>query len=275
MGGEIDMEWQNTEQKADKLEKENQKDIEAEPVKVQQSKMKYEFENEGQYLVAKYKEQLDFALYQVMSQYQSAKKREDDEIKDVKTFGTALLAIILILPLGVLMAISGGMMFSKIGFVFGLFGCLVVFADIPFLLYALPLCLYKVMRGFVLMQINKQSRFGLWICKKWNIEVFSSESRQCENYIRKYRLILQELEELRSDLEFTDTVDLQPIKERMANVDTKPNIRVVNSLYGIVNEKIRKASIVVTVLIYILLAVVFFQFYSAILTEINYMMKQL
>ena len=275
MGGEIDMEWQNTEQKADKLEKENQKDIEAEPVKVQQSKMKYEFENEGQYLVAKYKEQLDFALYQVMSQYQSAKKREDDEIKDVKTFGTALLAIILILPLGVLMAISGGMMFSKIGFVFGLFGCLVVFADIPFLLYALPLCLYKVMRGFVLMQINKQSRFGLWICKKWNIEVFSSESRQCENYIRKYRLILQELEELRSDLEFTDTVDLQPIKERMANVDTKPNIRVVNSLYGIVNEKIRKASIVVTVLIYILLAVAFFQFYSAILNEINYMMKQL
>lgn len=275
MGGEIDMEWQNTEQKADKLEKENQKDIEAEPVKVQQSKMKYEFENEGQYLVAKYKEQLDFALYQVMSQYQSAKKREDDEIKDVKTFGTALLAIILILPLGVLMAISGGMMFSKIGFVFGLFGCLVVFADIPFLLYALPLCLYKVMRGFVLMQINKQSRFGLWICKKWNIEVFSSESRQCENYIRKYRLILQELEELRSDLGFTDTVDLQPIKERMANVDTKPNIRVVNSLYGIVNEKIRKASIVVTVLIYILLAVAFFQFYSVILTEINYMMKQL
>ena len=275
MGGEIAMEWQNAKQKADKLEKDNPKDIAAEPAKIQPPKIKYEFENEGQYLVAKDKEQLDFALYQVMSQYQSAKKREDDEIKDVKTFGTALLAIILILPLGVLMAISGGMMFSKIGFVFGLFGCLVVFADIPFLLYALPLCLYKVMRGFVLMQINKKSRFGLWICKKWNIEVFSSESRQCENYIRKYRLILQELEELRSDLEFTDTVDLQPIKERMANVDTKPNIRVVNSLYGIVNEKIRKASIVVTVLVYILLAVVFFRFYGVILSEINYMMKQM
>lgn len=274
MGGEIAMEWQNAKQKADKLEKDNPKDIAAEPAKVQPPKIKYEFENEGQYLVAKYKEQLDFALYQVMSQYQSAKKREDEEKKDVKTFGITLLAIILILPLGVLMAISGGMMFSKLGFVFGLLGCLIVLADIPFLLYALPLCLYKVMRGFVLMQINKQSRFGLWICKKWNIEVFSSESRQCENYIRKYRLILQELEELRSDLEFTDTVDLQPIKERMANVDTKPNIRVVNSLYGIVNEKIRKASIVVTVLIYILLAVAFFQFYSAILTEINYMMKQ-
>ena len=275
MGGEIAMEWQNAKQKADKLEKDNPKDIAAEPAKIQPPKIKYEFENEGQYLVAKYKEQLDFALYQVMSQYQSAKKREDEEKKDVKTFGIALLAIILILPLGVLMAISGGMMFSKLGFVFGLLGCLIVLADIPFLLYALPLCLYKVMRGFVLMQINKQSRFGLWICKKWNIEVFSSESRQCENYIRKYRLILQELEELRSDLEFTDTVDLQPIKERMANVDTKPNIRVVNSLYGIVNEKIRKASIVVTVLVYILLAVVFFRFYGVILSEINYMMKQM
>ena len=273
MGGENAMELQNAECKTEGAKKDKKEDISIQ-TKIQSPKIKYEFENEGQYLVAKYKEQLDFALYQVMSQYQSAKKREDDEIKDVKTFGTALLAIILILPLGVLMAISGGMVFSKIGFVFGLFGCLVVFADTPFLLYALPLCLYKVMRGFVLMQINKQSRFGLWICKKWNIEVFSSESRQCENYIRKYRLILQELEELRSDLEFTDTVDLQPIKERMANVDTKPNIRVVNSLFGIVNEKIRKASIVVTVLIYILLAVVFFQFYSAILTEINYMMKQ-
>ena len=275
MGGEIAMEWQNAKQKADKLEKDNPKDIAAEPAKIQPPKIKYEFENEGQYLVAKYKEQLDFALYQVMSQYQSAKKREDEEKKDVKTFGITLLAIILILPLGVLMAISGGMMFTKLGFVFGLLGCLIVLADIPFLLYALPLCLYKVMRGFVLMQINKQSRFGLWICKKWNIEVFSSESRQCENYIRKYRLILQELEELRSDLEFTDTVDLQPIKERMANVDTKPNIRVVNSLYGIVNEKIRKASIVVTVLVYILLAVVFFRFYGVILSEINYMMKQM
>ena len=61
----------------------------------------------------------------------------------------------------------------------------------------------------------------------------------------------------------------------MANVDTKPNIRVVNSLYGIVNEKIRKASIVVTVLVYILLAVVFFRFYGVILSEINYMMKQM
>lgn len=275
MGGEIAMEWQNAKQKADKLARDNPKDIAAEPAKIQPPKIKYEFENEGQYLVAKYKEQLDFALYQVMSQYQSVKKREDEEKKDVKTFGSALLAMILILPLGVLIAISGGMMASAGGLVFGLFGCVLILADLPFLLYALPLCLYKVMRGFVLMQINKQSRFGLWICKKWNIEVFSSESRQCENYIRKYRLILQELEELRSDLEFTDTVDLQPIKERMANVDTKPNIRVVNSLYGIVNEKIRKASIVVTVLVYILLAVVFFRFYGVILSEINYMMKQM
>ncbi|MBQ1171421.1 MAG: hypothetical protein IIX48_02315 [Lachnospiraceae bacterium] len=269
------MEWQNMEQKTDKIDKENQKDIAAEPVGDQQPKIKYEFENEGQYLVAKYKEQLDFALYQVMSQYQSAKKREDDEKKDVKTFGMALLIIILALPIGILIAISGGMMFSKIGFAFGLLGSLMVLVDMPFLLYALPLCLYKVMRGFVLMQINKQSRLGIWICEKWNIEVLSAESRQCENYIRKYRLILQELEELRSDLEFTDTVDLQPIKERMANVDTKPNIRVVNSLYGIVNEKIRKASIVVTVLVYILLAVVFFRFYGVILSEINYMMKQM
>lgn len=274
MGGENAMEWQNAECKTEGAKKDNKEDISIQ-TKIQPPKIKYEFENEGQYLVAKYKEQLDFALYQVMSQYQSAKKREDEEKKDVKTFGIALLAIILILPLGVLMAISGGMMFSKLGFVFGLLGCLIVLADIPFLLYALPLCLYKVMRGFVLMQINKQSRFGIWICEKWNIEVLSAESRQCENYIRKYRLVLQELEELRSDLEFTDTVDLQPIKERMANVDIKPNIRVVNSLYGIINEKIRKASIVVTVLVYILLAVVFFRFYGVILSEINYMMKQM
>lgn len=274
MGGENAMEWQNAECKTEGAKKDKKEDISIQ-TKIQPPKIKYEFENEGQYLVAKYKEQLDFALYQVMSQYQSAKKREDEEKKDVKTFGIALLAIILILPLGVLMAISGGMMFTKLGFVFGLLGCLIVLADIPFLLYALPLCLYKVMRGFVLMQINKQSRFGIWICEKWNIEVLSAESRQCENYIRKYRLILQELEELRSDLEFADTVDLQPIKERMANVDTKPNIRVVNSLYGIVNEKIRKASIVVTVLVYILLAVVFFRFYGVILSEINYMMKQM
>ena len=41
------------------------------------------------------------------------------------------------------------------------------------------------------------------------------------------------------------------------------------------NEKIRKASIVVTVLVYILLAVVFFRFYGVILSEINYMMKQM
>lgn len=266
------MEWQNEEHKTDY---EGQKEKIVGQAGIQQPKIKYEFENEGQYLVAKYKEQLDFALYQVMSQYQSAKKREDEEKKDVKTFGIALLAIILILPLGVLMAISGGMMFSKLGFVFGLLGCLIVLADIPFLLYALPLCLYKVMRGFVLMQINKQSRFGIWICEKWNIEVFSSESRQCENYIRKYQLILQELEELRSDLEFADSVDLQPIKERMANVDTKPNIRVVNSFHGIVNKKIKRASIVATVLVYFLLATAFFQFYGIILSEINYLMKKM
>lgn len=268
------MEWHNAEYKIEDVEKDKKEDISIQ-TEIQPPKIKYEFENEGQYLVAKYKEQLDFALYQVMSQYQSAKKREDEEMKDVKTFGFALLAMILALPIGVLIAISGGMMRSIGGVAFGLFGCLIVLADIPFLLYALPLCLYKVMRGFVLMQINKQSRFGIWVCEKWNIEVFTSESKQCENYIRKYRLILQELEELHSDLEFAEDIDLRPIKERMANVDTKPNIRVVNSLHGIVNEKIKKASIVATVLVYILFAVAFFKFYGVILSEINYMMKKL
>ena len=49
MGGEIAMEWQNAKQKADKLEKDNPKDIAAELAKIQPPKIKYEFENEGQY----------------------------------------------------------------------------------------------------------------------------------------------------------------------------------------------------------------------------------
>lgn len=73
MGGENAMEWQNAECKTEGAKKDKKEDISIQ-TKLQPPKIKYEFENEGQYLVAKYKEQLDFALYQVMSQYQSAKK---------------------------------------------------------------------------------------------------------------------------------------------------------------------------------------------------------
>lgn len=241
---------------------------------VEKAKVKFEFDNEGQYLVAKYKEQLEFALFQVQSQYDSAKKREMTELNDIKAFGSALLAIILALPIGILIAISGGMIRTAAGFVFGLFGALIVFVDFPFLLYALPLCLFKVLRGFILLQISKRTKFGLWICEKWNIQAFGMETKVCEDYIRKYKLILEEIEELREELELSDEVDLSVIKRRMANVDTKPAIPVTNSMYGRINQKIKKVSVYATVFMYIMLAILFFRFYGLILSELTYMFHQ-
>ncbi len=220
--------------------------------------IKYEYENEGQYLIAQYKEQLEFALYQVESQYESAKKREEDEKKDLRVFLILLGIILLMFPLSILIALSGSVVFSEGGFVLkgnlalGMLGCVLMIADIPFLLYVVPFCLYKILRGVVLIQINKQSRMGRYICKKWKLDVFSSERRQCEEYIRKYRLVLQELDELADNLYFDNNADLMPIKERMKQVDIKPKVRVVNSLYGIVNQKIKVAAIVVTVLVYLI-----------------------
>ena len=80
--------------------------------------IKYEYENEWQYLIAQYKEQLEFALYQVESQYESAKKREEDEKKDLRVFLILLGIILLMFPLSILIALSGSVVFSEGQFVF-------------------------------------------------------------------------------------------------------------------------------------------------------------
>lgn len=258
----------------------------AEGVEIRKPNIKYEFDNEGQYLVAKYREQLQFALFQVEGQYESAKQRAASEIHDIKTFGGSFLVIVLIVPISILMAISGGMARSFGGFAFGLVGCLLLFADLPFVLYAIPLCLYKVVRGFIYLQVSKSSKLGLWLCEKWKIPAAASEIEQCESYIRKYRMILDEIDDLEKDLEILGledgknshakmSVDLDAIKIRMANVDTKPTIKVVNTLQGAVQTKIKKISRIATIVVYVLLAILFFRFYGQILSEMKYMFKQL
>lgn len=241
----------------------------------QKTKIKYEFENEGQYLVAQYREQLQFALFQVERQYESAKNRQRSEIKDIKVFGIALLVIILAMPAGILMAISGGRMLSAASLVFGLAGCFLVIIDMPFILYAMPLCLYKVLRGYVYLQISKNSRFGLWLCKKWKIPEAASEIKQCEDYIRKYKLILEEIDELEKDLLLLEDVDLKDIKIRMANVDTKPVIKVVNTIQGTPNYKIRKISTVITIILYVCMAIIFFRFYADLIQEMKYLFRHI
>lgn len=239
----------------------------------QKAKMKFEFENKEQYLIAKYKEQLDFALFQVQGQLDSAKQRKNEELKNIKIFGTLLILFIVVMLVCIIMSIGCGMMGGGARIV-GLFFVGLLFLDIPCLIYGLPICLYHVMRGYILLQINKQSQFGKWIAKKWKISVVTSEIRECEAYVRRYQLILEHIEECRQELELTGETDIEALKQRVEFVDKKPVIPVSNMMYGRVSQRIRPISVITAIILYILMILCAVRFYGAFMKEIAYLWDQ-
>lgn len=229
--------------------------------------IKYQYDSEEEYLVNHYTDKTLFAKYNMERQLLSATTRQKDLEFELKLFGGAWAAMILLLPIGAIMCIA-----SFILAVMG--GALLVVACIFALIVLLPYCIYKTCRALLVLGINKQNAIGQWAVKKFSLTVYKSEVQQCQEYSQRYTLLLEDLSEWKEALSRGEPVDAGAISKRVSGIDFDPEIKVTNPNSGELKQFSRKISIVVSIITYILLFLAGKAIYMAIFREWLYMFQQ-
>lgn len=235
---------------------------------IEAPEVKYQYNDKKQYLVNYYKGELEFAIDQTGKQLESLIKREKEEEFTLKAFGGGALAALLFLPLVFLMSICGNP-------VLGIVASLLLILDVGFVMYAMPICVYMTMRGFVLIQINKQNRFGKWIANRWRVTVFSSEREQCEKQLARFEMFMKDIVDFEEDVKLGEAVSFDPIKHRIDTANIHARVEVTNSRYGDLNQKIKVPSAIATLVIYAMLAMLAFRAYMVIYHEMVYLFQQI
>lgn len=213
--------------------------------KVSNQEIKFVFGSEEEYLINKYIEQVEFANYQVSRQLENVLERIKDQKFEVKLFIGIFIIIIIAYNFSYAMG-TAGIIFSIIGIILNYF-CSLAY------IIGLPICLYKVLKGIIILSTSKQNSIGKWAIETFSLPAFSFEIQSCQIYIQKYKLILEDLELWKENLADGIPVDKAVIENRMKDVNLNPKISVVFHNFGKLKRFSTLAAIVLSVIIYCLL----------------------
>lgn len=237
--------------------------------KTEESKfpIKYEYDSEEEYLLNHYIDKAMFAKYNMERQLLSAEGRQKDLEFELKLFGGAWAAMILLLPIGIIMCIASFML-AIMG------GALLVVFCISALVVLLPYCIYKTCKALLVFGINKQNAIGRWAVKKFSLTIYKSEVQQCQEYSQRYTILLEDLNEWKEGLSRGESVDAKTIAKRVEGIKFDPVIKVTNPNSGELKQFSQKVSIIVSIITYILLFLAGKAIYMAIFREWVYMFQQ-
>ena len=229
--------------------------------------IKYEYESEEEYLLNHYIEKLTFAKYKMEQQMKSATARQKEQEFECKLFGGIWAANIILLPIGVLMCISGWVL-TLLGGVFLVIVC------IGGLWTIMPACIYKFCKAFIVLSINKQNAVGRWAVQKFSLTIYKSEILQCNEYLQRYTVILEDFNEWKEALSLGEPVDVSAISKRVEGINFDPEIKVTNPNSGELKRFSMIVSIVLSVLIIGLLLWAGAEVYMKIYHDFLYMFEQ-
>lgn len=208
--------------------------------RVSNQEIKFEYSSEEEYLINKSIEQVEFANYQVSRQLESILERIKDQKFEVKLF----IGIFIIINIAYYLSSEIGL--PIIGSVLNYF-CSLAF------IIGLPICLYKVLKGIIILSTSKQNAIGKWVVEAFSLPALSSEIQSCQIYMQKYKLILEDLELWKDSLADGIPVDKTAIENRMKDVNLNPKISVVSHNFGKLKRFSTLVAIVLSVIIYCLL----------------------
>lgn len=228
----------------------------------------YRYESKEHYLVSHYRGELEFAKTQLERQLETLTVREAEHSFDMKIFGGLFIVSILLLPLMFVLSICG-VTFP------GIVGALLLICNVAFQLYAFPVCVYRMLRAFVMMQMNKKTKLSLWIARKWNIPLFVLEREQCERQLKRIEMFLHDIDEYEEDVKLLEDVSFEPIRQRIDMADIHEKVGVTNPRYGRLNDVIRIPAVLLTILAYVGIGYVYFRIYMVIYKELVFLFQQI
>lgn len=164
-------------------------------------------------------------------------------------FAGILGGMILVYNVALALTLAGGIL-SVIG------GMVTLFCGMLYWL-VLPVCLFKIVKGMVILGIDRQNRIGKWAVRKFSLPNYTSEIQKCQEYIQRYTIVEENLEKWREDLLDGIIVDTSFVRMHMENLELEPEIPAVNHNFGKLQRFYLIASILITVILYIFIHILF------------------
>ena len=123
--------------------------------------------------------------------------------------------------------------------------------------------------------MNKKTKLGLWIARKWNIPLFVLEREQCERQLKRIEMFLHDIDEYEEDVKLLEDVSFEPIRQRIDMADIHEKVGVTNPRYGRLNDVIRIPTVLLTILAYVGIGYVYFRVYMVIYKELVFLFQQI
>jgi len=205
----------------------------------------FAYRSEEEYFLENCIKKVEFAKYQVSRQLESAVSRQKEHAIEVKIFAGILLALIVVCNLALAMVDSGAVVLVLIGALITIL-CRIVY------IFVMPICLFKIIKGTIILCINKQNAIGIWAAGHFSLPLYSDEIQSCQKYLEKYRIFLEDLENCRESLENGNPFNKDFIEDQMSSIELEPQIRVVNPNYGKLHRFAVTISLIITVLLCLL-----------------------
>lgn len=203
----------------------------------------FAYRSEEEYFLENSIEKVEFAKYQVSRQLESAVSRQKEHAVEVKIFAGILLMLIVLCNLALAMVVGSGTA------VLVLIGALITILCRIAYIFVMPICLFKIIKGTIILCINKQNAIGVWAAKHFSLPLYSDEIQSCQKYLEKYRILLEDLENCRESLEAGNSFNKALIEDQMSSIELEPQIRVVNPNYGKHNFFAAMTSLIITVIL--------------------------
>ncbi len=205
------------------------------------------YSSKTEYYLDYYKEKLEFASTKVTMQLKKAVERKREQDREWKIFGGMLIGSVVLFVIAIIFGMSGVMILALPA------GIFIVVGGIVFT-YAMPICVYKIVRGVVLKIINDdENSLGDWIVQKYRIPRVTSEIVACQTFLNRYKLKLQQIEGWRYELHagFLELTQ-QEIEDRLGEINYDPKIAVATDMNPKFKRLVRNISLIITVLLFVI-----------------------
>ncbi len=202
----------------------------------------FAYGSEEEYFLENSIKKVEFAKYQVSRQLESAVSRQKEHVFEVKIFAGILLALIVLYNMAFAMVGSGADALVHIGTLTAIL-CMIPYTVV------MPICLFKTIKGTIILCINKQNAIGIWAAGHFSLPLYSDEIQSCQKYLEKYRILLEDLGKCRESLENGNPFNKALIEDQMSSIELEPQIRVGYPDYGKLHRFAVAISLIITVIL--------------------------
>ena len=210
--------------------------------------VRYQYDNNVEYWLNHYEDEIGFALVEVEAQLKHAQERKNEQDFELKLYGGVFLGIFGLLPICLAFPMTGVLPLMIIG------GVLVVI-EILAIAIVIPICIYKIINSVVSKLVNdKDSEIGNWLVELYHVPRLTGEIQACQVYVGRYKAHLANIGSWREMLEQGSfDMDVEEIKNRMEKVNLDPKIEAATKSHYRLKRLINRITIAVAALIFSIL----------------------